>query len=67
MTIANRGSICLFSQLWRNGDILTGIDGRSIHSIDDALSLYNGLKNSDGLSLQINRRGRPYAMNYVIR
>ncbi len=51
----------------RNGDVLTGVDGRSINSIDDALSIYNGLKNSAELSLQINRRGRPYNIKYAIR
>lgn len=51
----------------RNGDVLTGVDERSIHSIDDALSIYNGLKNSAELSLQIKRRGRPYNIKYMIR
>jgi general secretion pathway protein C len=51
----------------RNGDILTGVDGRPIRSIDDALSLYHGLKGSDQLSLEISRRGRPRTINYQIR
>ena len=51
----------------RNGDILTAIDGQSITTVDQALKLYEDLKSSDTANIEIERRGRPTAIEYRIR
>jgi general secretion pathway protein C len=51
----------------RNGDILKGIDGNDISSVDDALQLYERLKDSDSLEVQLSRRGQERIINYNIR
>ncbi|MFC1886318.1 type II secretion system protein GspC [Thermodesulfobacteriota bacterium] len=48
----------------KNGDIITGVDGKQISSVDDALSFYKGLKSASEMQLQIKRRGIPRTMNY---
>ena len=42
----------------RNGDVITGVDGAEISSVDDALKLVDNLKSSSKLSVQLKRRGR---------
>lgn len=51
----------------RRGDIITGVDGQKIESVDDALSLYDRLKSANNVKLEIKRRGRPRIMDYSIR
>ncbi|MFW5640437.1 MAG: PDZ domain-containing protein, partial [Thermodesulfobacteriota bacterium] len=51
----------------RNGDIITGVDGEPIESVDDALKFYNNLKSASDVSLEIKRRGRGQKMEYSIR
>lgn len=51
----------------RNGDIITGVDGNDISSVDDALKLVDGLKSSSNLSVQLKRRGREKNIEYSIR
>jgi general secretion pathway protein C len=51
----------------RNGDILVGVDGQNIKSVDDALRLYDNLKTSDNVSVQIKRRGRLRTIDYNVR
>ena len=51
----------------KRGDIITGVDGEIIESVDDALALYNKLKNASDLKLEIKRRGVPKTMIYRIR
>jgi general secretion pathway protein C len=51
----------------RNGDILTGVDGEKIDSVDDALTFYRSLTSATDLNLQIKRRGRPRTLKYNIR
>jgi general secretion pathway protein C len=61
-----RGSI--FQRLGlRNGDIINGIDGKQIRSVDDALNFYNRLKSDASVRLELKRRGRPYTITYRIR
>jgi general secretion pathway protein C len=50
----------------RNGDIMMGVDGEKIESVDDALKFYRSLTSASKLELQIKRRGRPQTMNYNI-
>ncbi len=51
----------------RNGDVITGVDGSDIQSVEDAMKLYDNLKSSSGVSLQLKRRGREKTINYNIR
>ncbi|MEA2061981.1 MAG: type II secretion system protein N [Thermodesulfobacteriota bacterium] len=51
----------------RNGDIIMGVDGRTIQSVDDALSLYDNLKNAGNLDMQIKRRGRLKEIHYNVQ
>lgn len=50
----------------RNGDILMGIDGQKIDSVDDALTFYRSLTSASDLNLQIKRRGRQQTLKYNI-
>jgi general secretion pathway protein C len=51
----------------RNGDVITGVDGAEISSVDDALKLVDNLKSSSKLSVQLKRRGREKNIEYSIR
>ena len=51
----------------RNGDILVGINGQEIRSVEDAMGLYQGLKDSSELQVQLKRRGRDRSITYNIR
>jgi general secretion pathway protein C len=51
----------------RNGDVITGVDGREISSVDDALRLVDNLKNASTVSVQLKRRGRQKDIEYHIR
>ena len=51
----------------RNGDIISGVDGTEIASVDDALKLVDSLKSSSTLSVQLKRRGREKNIEYNIR
>ncbi|MCP4110104.1 MAG: PDZ domain-containing protein [Desulfobacteraceae bacterium] len=57
----------IFSKLGlRSGDVISGVDGDPIESVDDALKFYKSLKNSSSVSLEIKRRGRPKNIEYNI-
>ena len=51
----------------RNGDIIAGVDGSEISSVDDALKLVDSLKSASNLSVQLKRRGREKNIEYIIR
>lgn len=51
----------------RNGDVIMGVDGQDIRSVDDALKLYENLKASDNVNVQLKRRGQERTINYNIR
>jgi len=56
-----------FSQIGlRSGDILSGVDGKPIESVDDALKLYTGMKSASRLKLQLKRGGREEVIDYAI-
>ena len=42
----------------RNGDIIKGVEGEEIQSMDDAINFYAKLKSADSAALQIKRRGQ---------
>lgn len=50
----------------RNGDIITGVNGQEIRSVQDALGLYENLRSSDNVNVQFKRRGRDWSIRYKI-
>lgn len=51
----------------QNGDIITGVNGKKIESVDDALTLYQNIKSGDTVTVQLKRRGTPEVISYQIR
>ena len=51
----------------RRGDVITGVDGQSIESVDDALSLYDRLQSATNVKVEIKRRGQPQILDYSIQ
>jgi general secretion pathway protein C len=51
----------------RNGDILKKVEGQDIRTVDDALRLYDSMKNADSVSVEIQRRGSLRQIDYTIR
>lgn len=57
----------IFSQLGlQNGDVIVGVDGNDIQSVDDALTFYRNLKTGENVSLQIRRKGQIQNIDYTI-
>ena len=57
----------IFTEIgFRNGDIITGVNGKSIESVDDALKFYTSLKNATNVDLQIRRRGKEKSIQYRV-
>ncbi len=50
----------------KSGDIVKGVNGEDIESVDDALKFYHNLKSSDSVQLQIERRGQEKSISYQI-
>jgi general secretion pathway protein C len=51
----------------RNGDILMGVDGSEIRTVEDALRLYESLRHASNVNVQLKRRGEERVINYNIR
>lgn len=51
----------------RSGDVWTAINGRSLATPDDALTLYPQLIHADKLMLQLLRDGRPHTVEIALR
>lgn len=51
----------------QNGDIVKGVNGKEIQSVDDALKFYDSLKSSSAVELQIERGGDVLSINYQIQ
>lgn len=51
----------------RNGDIITGVNGRPIESVEDAIAAFEELNTSSEIQVDIKRRGRKQRLNYQIR
>jgi general secretion pathway protein C len=67
LTISGIPQDSFFSQIGlRSGDILSGVDGKAIESVDDALKLYTGMKSSSRVKLQLKRGGREEVIDYAI-
>ena len=50
----------------RNGDIIMGVDGSTIESVDDAMKLYSGLNDLENMKVDIKRRGKLQTLNFNI-
>jgi general secretion pathway protein C len=50
----------------RNGDIITGVNGTLIESVEDAMQLFGDLSSASEVQLEIKRRGRKRVLNYKI-
>ncbi len=51
----------------RNGDVITGVNGRDISTVDDALGFYENLKSADDVKLNLKRGGRQRTIEYSIK
>ena len=51
----------------RNGDIITGVNGERIKTMEDAMKFYQNLSSAKDVTVQIRRRGRPRNIQYSIR
>jgi general secretion pathway protein C len=51
----------------RNGDIITGVNGRPIDSVEDAIAVFEYLTTSSDIQVDIKRRGRKQRLDYQIR
>jgi general secretion pathway protein C len=50
----------------RNGDIITGVNGSDIGSVEDAVKVVEQLSSGSDIQLQIKRRGREQTLDYSI-
>jgi general secretion pathway protein C len=50
----------------KSGDILTGVNGKEIESVDDIFKFYQNLQSSSRVQLQIKRRGQLKTIDYHI-
>ena len=50
----------------KSGDIIIGVDGKNIESVDDALKFYQSLQSASKVQLQLKRRGWPKTIDYNI-
>ena len=50
----------------RNGDVITGVNGSSIESVEDAVKVVEQLSSGSDIQLQIKRRGREQSLDYSI-
>ncbi|VVS94471.1 type II secretion system protein GspC [Desulfoluna spongiiphila] len=50
----------------RNGDVIIGVDGQKIESVDDAMALYGNLKSASEVQIEIKRMGQVQTIEYTI-
>jgi len=50
----------------RNGDVITGVNGNSIGSVEDAARVFEEFSSGSNIQLQIKRRGREQTLDYSI-
>jgi general secretion pathway protein C len=50
----------------RNGDIITGVNGEPIESVEDAMKIFSDLRSTPEVQVEIKRRGRKRVLNYKI-
>jgi general secretion pathway protein C len=68
LNLSSIKSDSIFSKMGlKSGDIITGVNGENIKSVDDALNFYESLKSSSNVQLQLKRKGRQKTINYNIK
>jgi general secretion pathway protein C len=50
----------------RNGDIITGVNGAPIETVEDAMKVFGDVKSASELQVEIKRRGQKRVLNYKI-
>jgi general secretion pathway protein C len=50
----------------RNGDIITGVNGAPIESVEDAIKIFGDLSSASEVQVEIKRRGRRRVLDYKI-
>jgi len=50
----------------RDGDVITAIDGEPVRSAEQLGVIFERLTSGTGLSLELNRRGRPTTLNFQV-
>ncbi|MCU0561549.1 MAG: PDZ domain-containing protein [Desulfobacterales bacterium] len=50
----------------RNGDVITGVNGQTIASVEDAMSVFGTLSTDGPIQVNIKRRGREETLEYKI-
>ncbi|UCE55290.1 MAG: hypothetical protein JSV31_07570 [Desulfobacterales bacterium] len=50
----------------RNGDIITGVNGRPLESVEDAITIFEDFSTSSEMKVDIKRRGRKQTLDYRI-
>ena len=50
----------------RNGDVVTGVNGRPIESVEDAVNIFDDFTSSSEIKVDIKRRGRKQTIDYRI-
>lgn len=50
----------------RNGDVITGVNGQPIATVEDAMSVFGGLSMDGPIQVNIKRRGREETLEYRI-
>jgi general secretion pathway protein C len=50
----------------RNGDIITGVNGRAIESVEDAIAIFEDFNSASEIKIDIKRRGRKQTLDYRI-
>ena len=50
----------------RNGDVITGVNGSPIESVEDAMQVFESLSDGSNIQLDIKRRGRQQTLEYRI-
>lgn len=66
LTYIKQGSMFMKLGL-KNGDIITGLNGKPINTPEDAFSFYKSLEAGSDLSLSIRRDGKPETIHYQFR
>jgi len=67
LTLSRIQENSIFSELGlQSGDIIVGVDGKKIESVDDALKFYQSLRTSPSVNLEIKRRGETKSIDYTI-
>ncbi len=51
----------------RSSDVIVGVNGKAIRSVDDAMSVYRNLKSSEEVTLEIKRGGQKEFIQYNIK